>query len=65
MTELVKFVDICIANEEDCQMALGVQTDVDVHSGRLEAEKYNDLTKRVLDQLPERQDAGHHAARIP
>ena len=52
MAELVKFVDICIANEEDCQMALGIQTDVDVHSGRLEAEKYNDLTKRVLEKFP-------------
>src|SRR5579871_6239333 len=33
MRELVKSVDVAIANEEDCQMALGIQVDVDVHSG--------------------------------
>ena len=52
MTELVKFVDVCIANEEDCQMALGINVDVDVHSGKLEAEKYKDLTNRVLESFP-------------
>ena len=36
MRELVKFVDVAIANEEDCQMALGIQADVDVHSGKLD-----------------------------
>ena len=36
MRELVKYVDIAIANEEDCQMALGIQADVDVHSGKLD-----------------------------
>jgi len=29
MSELVKFVDVCIANEEDCPMALGIETDAD------------------------------------
>ena len=36
MRELVQFVDIAIANEEDVQMALGIQADVDVHSGELD-----------------------------
>ncbi|MCW5983525.1 MAG: sugar kinase [Bryobacteraceae bacterium] len=52
MTELVKFVDVAVANEEDCQMALGIQTDVDVHSGKLATEAYEDLTRRVLDAFP-------------
>ncbi len=33
MRELVKFVDIAIANEEDFQAALGIEIAVDVHSG--------------------------------
>src|SRR5919205_1485679 len=35
MRELVKYVDIAIANEEDVQMALGIQADVDMESGKL------------------------------
>lgn len=49
MTELIKFVDVCIANEEDCQATLGIQTDVDVHSGTLGHDQYKQLTDKVLD----------------
>jgi 2-dehydro-3-deoxygluconokinase len=52
MTELIKFVDVGIANEEDCQMALGIHVDVDVHSGKIEAEQYQKLTGKVLDTYP-------------
>src|SRR3989454_1589804 len=43
MREMVKFVDVAIANEEDVQMALGIQADVDVHSARLDREQYRGL----------------------
>ena len=52
MRELVKHVHVGIANEEDCQKALGVEVDVDVHGGQLEEEKYRALAKRVLDEFP-------------
>lgn len=52
MRELVKHVDIGIANEEDCQMALGIQADVDVHSGKLEVGQYKNLTERVMSEFP-------------
>jgi 2-dehydro-3-deoxygluconokinase len=48
MRELVKYVDIAIANEEDVQMALGIQADVDVHSGKLDRAQYEKLTAKVL-----------------
>jgi 2-dehydro-3-deoxygluconokinase len=48
MPELVKLVDVCIANEEDCQKALNIEVDIDVESGSLEREKYSELTERVL-----------------
>ena len=35
MRELTQYVDIAIANEEDVQMALGIQSSADVHSGRM------------------------------
>jgi 2-dehydro-3-deoxygluconokinase len=50
MTEIVKSVDIAVGNEEDCQKSLGIKAEVDVTSGKLEAEKYKDLTARVLSE---------------
>ncbi len=52
MRELVRFVDVAIANEEDCQMALGIHAAVDVHSGKLEREAYAALTAQVLAEFP-------------
>jgi 2-dehydro-3-deoxygluconokinase len=52
MPEIFKNVDVGIANEEDCQQALGIQVDVDVESGKLEVEQYRKLTEKVLAQYP-------------
>jgi len=51
MRELVKYVDIAIANEEDCQEALGIHVDVDVHSGALDRQQYQRLTEKVLGEF--------------
>jgi 2-dehydro-3-deoxygluconokinase len=50
MRELVKSVHVAIANEEDVQMALGIQADVDVHSGSLDRGQYEKLARKVLDE---------------
>jgi 2-dehydro-3-deoxygluconokinase len=52
MRELVKFVDVGIANEEDCQMALGIDTKADVHSGELDRNEYRTLTEKVICEFP-------------
>ncbi len=52
MTELFQYVDVGIANEEDCQKSLGIQVDVDVESGKLESEQYRQLTDKVLAAYP-------------
>jgi len=52
MTELVKYTDIGIANEEDCQKSLGIKVDVQVEKGQLEIEQYEALSKKVLDTFP-------------
>jgi len=52
MRELVKHVQVGIANEEDCQKALGIDASVDVESGHLQLEKYRTLGQRVLDVFP-------------
>ena len=53
MGELVKHVDVAIANEEDVQMALGIQAKVDVHSGELDRNQYKVLAGNVLSAYPE------------
>ena len=55
MTELVKYVDIAMGNEEDCQKSLGVKVDIDidVESGELQAERYKELTNKILKLYPD------------
>jgi len=55
MRELVKYVDVGIANEEDCQKSLGICVDVDVESGELDTAKYEALSQKVLDIYPDMQ----------
>jgi 2-dehydro-3-deoxygluconokinase len=52
MRELVKLTDVAIANEEDCQKALGIQAEADVESGSLDVSAYRRLTERVLQEYP-------------
>jgi hypothetical protein len=35
MRELIQYMDIAIANEEDCTKSLGIQVDADVEHGKL------------------------------
>ena len=52
MRELVRHVHVGIANEEDCQEALGIELDVDVASGALATDRYRTLAARVLEEFP-------------
>jgi 2-dehydro-3-deoxygluconokinase len=57
MPQLVRHVDVGIANEEDCQRSLGIQvTDSDwnreVESGELDPGKYRALCAKVLEAFP-------------
>ncbi len=52
MSELVKYVDIVIGNEEDCQKSLGISLDVNIEGGSLDSDKYKILTNRVMERYP-------------
>ncbi|MCG8522532.1 MAG: sugar kinase, partial [Pseudomonadales bacterium] len=52
MRELVRYVDVGIANEEDCQKSLGISADVDVEEGELDTAKYEVLSSKVLGECP-------------
>lgn len=52
MPELVRYVDVGIANEEDCQKSLGITIEADVEKGRIEVEKYRKLSEKVMEEYP-------------
>jgi len=52
MGELVKYVDVGIANEEDCQKSLGIEIEADVKGGKLDTDNYRALTEKVLATFP-------------
>ena len=52
MTELTKYADVLIANEEDVQKSLGITIDVDVESGQIDSDKYHQLSDKVLETYP-------------
>ncbi len=52
MRELVGLADVGIANEEDCQKALGIGPGDGVKGGSLDSNAYCALAERVLDAFP-------------
>ena len=52
MRELMKFVDVAVANEEDIQKSLGIISEVQVETGNLDRTQYKDLSDKVLAQYP-------------
>jgi 2-dehydro-3-deoxygluconokinase len=57
MTELVKYVDVGIANEEDCQKSLGIQrqkseSDRAVTSADLDLDRYEALARKMFETFP-------------
>ncbi|MGL4402339.1 MAG: PfkB family carbohydrate kinase [Fusobacteriaceae bacterium] len=50
MTGLMKYVDVCIGNEEDAELVLGFKPgNTDVTSGDLELDGYKDIFKQMKD----------------
>ncbi len=50
MSELVKYVDVCIANEEDAEKVLGIKSEgSDVNSGVLSTEGYKTVARKIRE----------------
>lgn len=52
MSELAKYADVLIANEEDVQKSLGITIDVKVETGNIDKDKYKQLSNKVLEAYP-------------
>lgn len=52
MSELMPYIDVCIANEEDAHKVFGIQaTSTDVISGKLNKEGYIDVAKQLNERF--------------
>lgn len=52
MTELCKYVDVCISNEEDAKDVFGIEAEnTDIYSGKLNKEGYKSVAKQLADQF--------------
>lgn len=52
MPLIAEKADVLIANEEDVQKSLGITIDVDVESGKIDSNKYEVLSGKVLETYP-------------
>ncbi|MDZ8118401.1 sugar kinase [Pontiella agarivorans] len=53
MRKILPFIDVVIANEEDCHDVLGIRAgDTDVHAGALDTARYPDVAKQVIARFP-------------
>lgn len=51
MTRLVKYVDVCISNEEDAKDVFGIEADkTDITGGRLDYEAYKKVAERLAEE---------------
>lgn len=52
MDELCKYVDVCIANEEDAADVFGIRAaNTDVTAGKVNKEGYKDVAKQLADRF--------------
>lgn len=52
MTELCKYVDVCISNEEDAKDVFGIEAEgSDITSGKLNTEGYKSVAKQLADKF--------------
>ncbi|MDE6338221.1 MAG: sugar kinase, partial [Muribaculaceae bacterium] len=51
MVPLMKYVDVCIGNEEDAELCLGFKPDADVEKGETSAEGYKGIFKAMAKEF--------------
>ena len=52
MTELCKYVDVCISNEEDAKDVSGIEAEnTDIYGGKLDHQGYKSVAKQLADKF--------------
>jgi len=53
MSKLMAYVDVAIANEEDCHMVFGIHAEgSDVEAGVIDAHKYQEVASKMIQRFP-------------
>ena len=52
MGELMKYTDVCIANEEDAEKVFGIKADAtDINAGKLNRNGYKDVARKLIERF--------------
>ena len=52
MTELCRYVDVCIANEEDARDVFGIEAEnTDIYAGKLDRDGYGSVARQLADRF--------------
>lgn len=52
MSEICKYVDVCIANEEDAKDVFGIEAEnTDIESGKLNEQGYVSVARQLVDKF--------------
>ena len=52
MTELAKYIDVCISNEEDAKDVFGIEAEAtDIYGGTINHEGYKSVAKQLADKF--------------
>lgn len=51
MRPLMKYVDVCIGNEEDAELCLGFHPEADVRAGKTDAEGYKETSRAMASEF--------------
>ena len=51
MSEVMEYVDVCIANEEDAEMMFNIKSGSDIESGEINVEGYKDVAQQLIDRF--------------
>ncbi|MEJ6950709.1 PfkB family carbohydrate kinase [Natronospora cellulosivora (SeqCode)] len=51
MSEIMKYVDVCIANEEDAEMVFGISSGSDITAGDINVEGFKDVAAQLIERF--------------
>jgi len=52
MSQLCRYVDVCIANEEDAKDVFGIEAEnTDIHAGKLDHSAYKSVARQLMDKF--------------
>ena len=51
MSEIMQYVDVCIANEEDAEMVFGIKSGSDVEKGEINVDGFKNVASQLIDRF--------------